>query len=185
MTTATISASQGFTQSIPHLMPMVYDDLTRLARSQLAREYRPSHTLNPHALVHEAYTKLVNQTDLVPKNRQHLIAIVGYAMRQVIIDQARARKAVKRGGGQADLSLDTDIKAKHVDNDMAFEVQRCLERLQKVSPRLADVVTLRFLAGMTEEETAQALDTSVRTVQRDWVRARSWLREELGDHYPN
>ncbi|MEM7282098.1 MAG: ECF-type sigma factor [Pseudomonadota bacterium] len=166
-------------QPIPALIPGVYNELTRLARSQLAREYQSDHGLTPNVLVHEAYTKLVNQTQLRPKNKRHLIAIVGYAMRQVLVDDARARKAAKRGGGQGTVQLDEGLVSKDVGGDDDFSVQQCLDTLAAESPRLAQVVGLRFLQGLTEEETAAKLGTSVRTVQRDWVRARDWLKARL------
>ena len=167
--------------SIPQLIPTVYDELTRLARSQLAREYQPNHVLTPNVLVHEAYTKLVHQTQLKPKNRQHLIAIVGYAMRQVLVDDARARKAIKRGGGLADISLD-DVNPGELDEDEdTAMVRQSLEELEKVAPRLAQVVNLRFIHGLTEEETASRVGTSVRTIQRDWVRAKTWLQDHLAE----
>lgn len=178
---ATQQESVWSRRSIPSLMPMVYDDLTRLARSQLAREYQPSWNLNPQSLVHEAYAKLVNQTDLVAQNRQHLIALVGYAMKQVIIDEARARKAAKRGGGKADLPFEACSNLADTEHGTDLEMEQCLDLLQDHSPRLAQVVKLRFLAGLTEEETAETLHTSVRTVQRDWVNAKAWLKEILAD----
>ena len=166
--------------AIPNLIPTVYNELTRLARSQLAREYQSDHGLTPNVLVHEAYTKLAHQTQLVPKNKRHLIAIVGYAMRQVLVDDARARKAAKRGGGQAALPLDESLVSKQdPEPDTAVAVQQCLEQLHDESPRMAEVVRLRFIEGLTEEEAASSLGTSVRTVQRDWVRARGWLKAKL------
>ncbi len=166
--------------AIPNLFPTVYNELTRLARSQLAREYQSDHGLTPNVLVHEAYTKLVHQTQLVPKNKRHLIAIVGYAMRQVLVDDARARKAAKRGGGQAALPLDETLISKHEPEPVTtVAVHQCLEQLHQESPRMAEVVQLRFIEGLTEEETATQLGTSVRTVQRDWVRARGWLQSKL------
>lgn len=169
----------GDRRAFDRLVPMLYDDLRRIARSQLRRNRR-SATLDTTMLVHEVYLKMADQKHLDARDRGHFLAISAHAMRQVIADFARRRTAAKRGGASEPVPLD---EAPDLAVDQArwlLDVDRALERLAARNGRLAQVVECRFFAGFSEEETAQALGTSLRTVQRDWMRARAWLREELG-----
>ena len=160
------------------LLPLVYDELRRIAHRHLARERR-QHTLNTTALVHEAYLKLVDQSHMPVKSRGYFFAAVARAMRQVLVDAARRRGRFKRGGGVAPLDLDDFQVA--VD-DFAAELQDlddALERLATRFPRQARVVECRFFGGLSVEETAEALELAPRTVKRDWALARAWLFREL------
>ena len=160
------------------LMPLVYDELRRMAHRHLAREHR-QRTLNTTGLVHEAYLKLVDQTRVPVKSRAYFFAAAARAMRQVLVDAARRRGRVKRGGGEAPLDLDDFQVA--VD-DFAAELRdldEALERLAALFPRQARVVECRFFGGLSVEETAEALELAPRTVKRDWSLARAWLYREL------
>lgn len=160
------------------LLPLVYDELRRMARRQLAREAR-RRTLNTTGLLHEAYLKLVDQTQVPLKSRAYFFAAAARAMRQVLVDAARRRRRLKRGGGEAPLDLD-DVQV-GVD-DFAAELtglDEALERLKALFPRQARVVECRFFGGLSVEETAEALALAPRTVKRDWSLARAWLYREL------
>jgi RNA polymerase sigma-70 factor, ECF subfamily len=160
------------------LLPLVYDELRRVAHRHLARERR-QRTLSTTGLVHEAYLKLVDQTQVPVKSRAYFFAAAARAMRQVLVDGARRRGRLKRGAGEAPLNLD-DFQVS-VD-DFAAELRdldEALERLAALFPRQARVVECRFFAGLSVEETAEALDLAPRTVKRDWSLARAWLYREL------
>lgn len=169
---------RGEDGAFDRLMPMVYDDLHRIARRQLRRG-RPGQTLNTTGLVHEVYLKMVDQAKASWQDRSHFFAISARAMRQIIVDYARQRLAAKRGGGQANVELDESRIAIEAQAGWLLGVDQALERLAALDERMARIVECRFFAGLTEEETAEALGVSVRTVQRDWKRARGWLKEEM------
>lgn len=169
----------GDAEALDRLVPLVYQELRALARAQLRRE-TPGHTLGSTALVHEAYVRLAKQDRLGPADRRHFFAIAAEAMRRVLIDHARSRKRKKRGSGVALKSLD-DVDA-FLAQDATEEltaIDAALERLAAASPRAARVVECRFFAGYTLEETADILEVSVKTVQRDWLLAQAWLRKEI------
>ena len=172
-----IAYRDGDREAFDRLVPMVYDDLRRIARRQLRRG--GPQTLNTTGLVHEAYLKLVDPSQVDWQDRGHFLAVSARAMRQVIIGYARKRSAVKRGGGERPVTLDEAQVAVDEQADRLLALDRALERLGARDPRLARVVECRFFAGLSEEETAQALGVSLRTAQRDWMRARAWLKEEL------
>jgi RNA polymerase sigma factor (TIGR02999 family) len=162
------------------LLPLVYDELRRMAHRHLARERR-QRTLSTTGLVHEAYLKLVDQDRVPVKSRAYFFAAAAHAMRQVLVDAARRRGRIKRGGGEAPLNLEDFQVA--VD-DFAAELRdldEALERLAAVFPRQARVVECRFFGGLSVEETAEALELAPRTVKRDWSLARAWLYRELRD----
>jgi RNA polymerase sigma factor (TIGR02999 family) len=171
---------EGEPEAFERLVPLVYDRLRALARRQL-RRLRPGQTLDTTALVHEAYLQLVDETGVSWQDRSHFYAITARAMRRIIVDHLRHRHAAKRGGGQAALTLDAEVLAGRPQGDaeLALAVDRALEVLSSFNERLTRLVECRFFAGMTEEETAEALGVSLRTVQRDWMRAKAWLRKEL------
>ena len=173
-----IAHGEGQEGAFDQLMPMVYDDLHRIARRQLRRGRR-GETLNTTGLVHEVYLKMVDQARVSWQDRSHFFAISARAMRQIIIDYARQRLAAKRGGGQAHTGLDENRVAIEARADWLVALDQTLGRLAEIDERLARVVECRFFAGLTEDETAEALSVSVRTVQRDWKRARGWLKEEM------
>lgn len=159
-------------------VPLVYDELRRLARRHLRRSGR-GQTLDTNGLVHEAYLKLAAAEGLRLEDRGHLMAVAACAMRQVLISRARARSADKRGGGRAAVPLDDAQASVEAQAEWLLDLDRALERLRAHDPRLVAVVECRFFAGLGEEETAQALGLSLRSVQRGWMRARAWLRAEL------
>lgn len=160
------------------LVPHVYDELRRIARRHLRGEQR-GHTLTTTALVHEAYLRLVHAPAVPEASRTRFLAAASTAMRRILIDYARARRAAKRGGGANPVTLD---EALHVSDDSAeglLTLDEALTRLGAMAPRLAQVVECRFFGGMSEDETAVALGTSPRTVRRDWMKAKGWLAAEL------
>jgi RNA polymerase sigma factor (TIGR02999 family) len=163
------------------LLPLVYDDLRRIAQNQLRRE-RSGHTLSPTALVHESYLNLVNRSDCSWNDRAHFFAVAARAMRHVLIDYARKRGAQKRGGDRHRVTLDDRMVDEQAADLLALD--DALDQLAERDPRMVSVVECRFFGGMTLDETAEALDVSVRTVQRDWVRAKAYLHQMLHDVPP-
>jgi RNA polymerase sigma factor (TIGR02999 family) len=169
----------GTPGALDRVLPVVYEELRILAESFFRAE-RPDHTLQTTALVHEAYLRLVGSTELEWKSRRHFFGIAAQAMRQVLVDHARRRGAVKRSGGRA-VTLDDDLPAAVAASpDDILGVDQALGRLKEISPRAAQVVELRYFAGLGLEEIAEATDTSLATVKRDWLSARAWLQRELG-----
>lgn len=168
------AAREGGDQAAASVMPLVYDDLKKIARNQLAR-WRPGQTLNTTALVHEGYAKLAGASALEWEDRRHYFAIAAQAMRQIVVDYARGMFAAKRQHLKADIDLarlpdDGTARAEQV----AF-VDQLLDRLEALDPQMVRIVECRFYAAYTLDETAEALDISRRTVQRKWERARAWL----------
>jgi len=166
--------------ALDRLVPLVYDELTRIARLQLRGAGR-GRTLNTVALVHEAYLKLAGADGLEPHDRNHLLSVSARAMRQVIVDFARSKAAQKRGGGAHPVTLDEHVIAVEEQAEALLDLDRALERLAAHDPRIARIVECRYFAGLSEEETAEALGMSLRTAQREWKRARAWLREALSE----
>jgi RNA polymerase sigma factor (TIGR02999 family) len=156
----------------------VYDEVRRMARRHLRRGPRGP-TLDTTALVHEAYLKLAASPGLRLNDRGHLMAVTARAMRQVIVSRARARLADKRGGGEVARSLEEGQVGRAPAAEWVLDLDRALERLRARDEQLARVFECRYFAGLGEEETAEALSVSLRTVQRAWMRARAWLRSEL------
>lgn len=165
--------------ALEQLMPLLYDELRQIARRQLRNE-RPGHTLATTDLVNEAYLRLVNQRRLLAEDRPQFFAIAATTMRRILVDYARARKRLKRGGGEEALPLDE--AENFMSSDEAEEVlaiDAALERLARMEPRAVQVVECRFYSGLTIDETATALGVSTKTVQRDWTAARAWLKKEI------
>ena len=163
------------------LVPLVYDELRRLARSYLRRE-RPDHTLQPTALVHEAFERLVDQRCVEWEGRSHFMAIAAIAMRRLLLQHAEKRRAAKRGSGKQSVTLDDTAAALlggEIDLGEILDLNACLQRLAELEPRHAQLVELRVFAGMTMTECATHLGTSLRTAERDWRVASAWLRREL------
>ncbi len=170
---------QGDESAVRRLFPLVYEELRRMAAAYLGRE-RPGHTLQPTALVHDAFLKLVGREEGQFAGRGQFFAVAARAMRRILIDHARSRKAAKRGGGAARLSLDGALDAPAPDRDLwLVALDEALERLAVVDPRQARVVELRFFGGLTIDETARVLEVSAATVERDWAMARAWLHREM------
>lgn len=164
--------------AIAPLVPVVYDELRRIARRQLRNE-RTGHTLNTTALVHESYLKLAEQTRAAFKDRIHFLAVASQAMRRILIDYARGHRAARRGGEQQRVDLDDATLAAVEQSESLIALHEALERLEKLDPRQSRVVECRFFGGMTEEETATVLGVTDRTVRRDWIKAKLWLYAEL------
>lgn len=173
-----IAHGDGDRQAFEELVPLVYEDLRRVARRQLGR-HRAQGTLNTTALVHEAYLKMVDQTRVEINDRNHFFAIAARAMRQIIIDYARKRSAQKRGGGKRPISLDKVQIAVTEQAEMMLAIDSALKKLSTLNERLTRVFECRYFAGLSEQETADALAMSLRTVQRDWMKGKAWLRREL------
>ena len=170
--------SGGDANAPSRLMPFVYDELRRLARTFLARE-RGAHTLQPTALVHEAYLRLVDQHSVKWQNRAHFYGIAASMMRRVLIDHARAHATEKRGGAALHLSLD-DVQVPLEQRAAGLlALDEALERLAQMDERKCKIVEMRFFGGMSDEEIAEVLEISTRTVLREWKTARLWLYREL------
>jgi RNA polymerase sigma-70 factor (ECF subfamily) len=170
--------SGGDAAAPERLMPFVYEELRRLARSFLSRE-RDGHTLQPTALVNEAYLRLVGQTRVSWQNRAHFYAIASRMMRRVLIDHARAHATEKRGGAAAHLSLE-DLQVPLEERAAGFlALDEALEKLARMDERKCRVVEMRVFGGLSDEEIAEVLGVTTRTVLRDWKKARLWLYREL------
>lgn len=172
----------GDAGALEPLLPLVYDELRRVARRQLQRE-TPGHTLSPTGLVHEAYLRLLRQRQIAAGDRREFLGIAAQTMRRILVDHARSRTRLKRGGHETPTPLDercdppfvTDLDAEEV-----LAVDTALNRLEQLDGRARSVVEHRIFAGLTLEETALALGISARSVQRTWTTARAWLRKEIG-----
>jgi RNA polymerase sigma factor (TIGR02999 family) len=167
----------GGRESIDRLVPIVYSELRAIAHRQLGRIY--GGTLETTALVNEAYLKLVDQSRAEWHDRSHFLAVASLAMRHILVDRAKARGRIKRGGERVRLTLDEEHLRIDDQPDALLQVDEALTELGALEPRLARVVACRFFGGLTEEETARALGVTARTVQRDWVKARLLLRRAL------
>lgn len=160
------------------LLPLVYAELRRLAAGYLRRE-KPGQTLQPTALVHEAYLRLMKDRPDRWQNRAHFCAIAAHSMRQILIERARARGAAKRGGARPRVTLDEALVAGNDRSIDLLELDEALERLAALDPEQARLVELRFFGGLTVEETAEAMNISPATVKRHWTVAKAWLSREL------
>jgi RNA polymerase sigma factor (TIGR02999 family) len=170
----------GDAHAVERLVPLLYDELRQLARRQLRRE-SVAHTLSATALVNEVYLRLLRQRQLSAVDRDGFLAIAGATMRRVLVDHARARLRLKRGGAQRPESLEEDpplLTPLEVEEVLAIDA--ALERLARLDERARQVVECRIFGGLTLEETARVLDLSTKSVQRSWTAARAWLRKELG-----
>jgi RNA polymerase sigma factor (TIGR02999 family) len=170
----------GRSESLDQLVPLVYNDLRRVARAQL-RRLRPGDSLNTTGLVHEAYVRLIDQSRASYRDRGHFYAVCAIAMRQILVDYARRRGRQKRGGDHQVVPLDDVGDPVAIEAERVLEIDAALEKLASHDQRLSRVVECRFFAGLTEAEAAEALGVSVRTAQREWFKARAWLRAELAE----
>jgi RNA polymerase sigma-70 factor, ECF subfamily len=168
----------GQAEAFERLMELVYDDLRRIAAWQLQTE-RPGHTLQPTALVHEAYLKLAGQNPVEWQNKAHFFALAAQVMRHILVDHARARQRDKRGGGQVSVALDEAIKLSHPSEPGLVELDEALSMLARQDARKSRIVELRYFGGLSIEETAEVLGISPTTVRREWTLAKAWLRREL------
>jgi RNA polymerase sigma factor (TIGR02999 family) len=171
---------EGRREAMDRLVPLVYDELKRIAHVQLARE-RDGHTLETTAVVHEAYLRLVDLDRIDWRDRTHFFAAAAGAMRRILVDYARRYQASKRGGGRGPLSLDESAVAVGERADTLVALDEALARLAAVDGRLARVVEYRFFGGLTEPETAAVLGVTERTVRREWVKAKAWLHQAMRD----
>lgn len=168
----------GDRKALDDLVPHVYKELRRLAHFQLQKE-RPGHTLQSAALVHEAYARLVGQESLEFESRTHFFAVAAQLMRQILVDYARRHRADKRGKGVCTLTLDDAASLPQRKDLDVVALDDALTALAEIDARQSRVVELRFFAGLSLEETAQALEVGPATVQRDWTAARAWLHREI------
>jgi RNA polymerase sigma-70 factor (ECF subfamily) len=163
------------------MLPTMYGELRRVARRYLGRE-RKNHTLQPTALVHEAWLRLQNERGGPWQGRTHGLALGAQAMRRLLVDHGRHQKRQKRGGGARPVALDDLLKAaktQEVPVEDLLSLEDALRRLEEIDARAAQVITLRFFSGMSSPEVAEHLGVSVRTVEGDWTHARAWLKREL------
>jgi RNA polymerase sigma factor (TIGR02999 family) len=173
-----IDWNNGRNGALEDLLPLVYGELRRLAAHRLRQE-RPDHTLQPTALVHEAYLRLVDQRRVRWQNRAHFYGVAAHIMRRILVDQARARKADKRGGEWQRVTL-TDNKTPNESRDVdVLALDNALQRLATLDPQQERIVELRYFGGLTLEETAEVVGISTATVKREWAIAKAWLRAEL------
>ena len=172
--------SSGDQTALEQLMPMVYDELHRLAHQHMRRE-KQGHVLQTSALINEAYLRLIDEPQIPWENRSHFFGIAARVMRRILVDEARKRDAAKRGGGAIQVSL---VEATSVSQEQAANVvalDDALKTLQAIDSRQSEIVELRFFGGLSIEETAEVLKVSPGTVMRDWTFARAWLRNQMND----
>jgi len=174
---------EGDPQALEDLMPLVYDELRRLAHHYLQRE-RPEHTLQSTALVHEAYLRLAGQNPPQWQNRAHFFGIAAHLMRQILVEYARGHSAAKRGGSACKLTLDDVVLlTPQVDVDVV-DLDRALTELSELDVQQGRIVELRFFGGLTIEDTSEVLGISPATVKRDWITARAWLHRAISGEAP-
>lgn len=173
--------SAGDAGALERLMPLVYNELQRLARAYLMNE-RAEHTLQPTALVHEAYLRLVDQRRVTWQSRGHFFSVAAQMMRRILVDHARARLTEKRGQGVRAIGLDEAIPVSPQADAALVSLDDALAALKTLDPGQCRLVELRYFAGLTIEETAEALAVSTSTVKREWTVAKAWLRREMGNN---
>ena len=173
-----IQWSKGDSEALDALVPLVYDELRRLAQLYLSRE-KPGHTLSSTALVHEAYLRLVQQKDVTWQNRAHFFGVAARMMRRILVDHARRHGYAKRGGGALTLSLDETVAAAPEREISLVALDDALDSLAKLDERQSRMVELRFFGGLSIEETSEVLGVSAPTVKREWASARAWLYREI------
>jgi RNA polymerase sigma-70 factor (ECF subfamily) len=177
------AARQGDADALNTLAPLVYDELRRIARRQMRHE-RQGHTLQPTALANEAWARLMGARHLDVQNRSHFMGIASNAMRQILVERARAHRAAKRGGAAHRVTLDEGMLPGDVRPIEIEALDEALTRLEASNPELARIVELRFFGGLTVEETAEQLDSSPATIKRRWMLAKAWLLRELEGRRP-
>ena len=166
------------------LIPLVYDELRRLARQYLQRE-RSDHTLQATGLVHEAYLRLVDQSSVTWQNRAHFFGVAAQAMRRILVDHARSHRAEKRGGDREKLEFDEELLPSGERAVDLIALDDALRELERLDSRQSQIVELRFFGGLTNEEIGEALDISPRTIKREWRLAKAWLRRQISEEEAN
>ena len=174
---------EGDQSAVNRLFAAVYQELRSMA-GRFFRKEAKGITLQPTALVHEAYLKLVDQSAVDWQGRTHFFAVAAQAMRRVLVDHARRRGAAKRGGQQNRLPLEEDLVPGHVADSHLLAVDEALSKLAQLDPRQAQLVELRFFGGLSVAEAAEVLGISKRTAEREWTMVRAWLRRELSESHP-
>lgn len=177
VTTLLAEIREGRREALAEVIPLVYDELRRIGERE--KRHSSNETLNPTALVHEAYLKLVGAANADWRDRAHFLGVAAVVMRRILVDRARTRRAAKRGAGGPAVTLDDGIAEVSERAEILLALDDALTQLATLDPRLARVVECRFYGGLTEEETAEALGISLRTVRRDWVKARGLLSQAL------
>jgi RNA polymerase sigma factor (TIGR02999 family) len=178
LTQQVLALRDGDRGAVDVLLPAMYEELRSLARRYLSRE-GGEHTLQPTALVHEAWMRLIDQHSVDWKGRTHFFALGAQAMRRVLVDHARGRLRKKRGGDRTRVMLREDVALSREHDADVLAVDEALEKLSRIDPRQASIVELRFFAGLDMAEVAEALGVSKRTVEADWTAVKAWLRREL------
>ncbi|MEL7834837.1 sigma-70 family RNA polymerase sigma factor [Fodinibius sp. Rm-B-1B1-1] len=175
--------SKGENGIFDKLYPLIYDQLHRIAHSHMSRQ-SPDHTLSKTELVHEAYLKMIDQTQISFNDKTHFLAIASRCMRQILIDHARKKYADKRGGKEKDVTfIDGILNAQKQQAKELINIDAALDELEELNDRLARVIEMRFFGEMTIAQTAEALDISESTVKRDWMKARGWLYNKLKSRF--
>ena len=170
--------SEGDRGAAEELLPLVYEDFRSLAKMYMSRESY-SHTLQPTALVHEAFLKLIDQTRVDWQGRTHFFAVGAQAMRRILVDHARRKRREKHGGTLDRIELDDDVALSPQSDQDVLALEEALEKLETVDERQSKIVELRFYAGLTVKEVAEVLGVSKRTIEAEWTMVRAWLRKEL------
>ena len=168
----------GHRDALARLMPLVYDELRRLANHYLRSE-RPDHTLQPTALVHEAYLRLIDETRVRWQNRAHFFGIAANLMRQILVNHAHSHRAAKRGGAAHKIELDEAVGVAKDEDINLIALDDALTQLATLDPQQGRIVELRFFGGLTIEETAEVLGISTATIKREWISAKAWLHCQL------
>jgi RNA polymerase sigma-70 factor, ECF subfamily len=171
--------SNGEQSALDELVPLIYQELRRLAGNYIRRE-RHDHTLQPTALINEVFLRLIDQNDIRWQNRAHFFGIAAKLMRRILVDHARGHRAAKRGGAHYSLSLSSADRIAGQPSVDLLAVHLALQELEELDPQQSRIVELRFFGGLTIEETAEVIGVGHATVEREWKMARSWLRHELG-----
>lgn len=174
---------EGDRAALDQLMPLVYDELRRLAKRYLRRQ-APGHTLQTTALINEAYLRMVDMPGIDWQNRAHFFGVAAQAMRYLLVDHARAKQYAKRGGGAQQVTLDEAAQVSSERPDELLALDEALTRLAALDLRQSRIVELRYFGGLTVDETAEVLGVSVPTVHREWAKAKGWLYRELSQGRP-
>jgi RNA polymerase sigma factor (TIGR02999 family) len=170
--------ARGNQEAAEKLVPLVYEELKRLARRHMRRE-RPDHTLQTTALVHEAYLKLVRQQEVNWQGRSHFLGVASQLMRRILIDHARGQLRAKRGAGKELLPISEELAFSPEHSEDLVKLDEALQRLATIDPRQGRIVELRFFGGLSVDETSEFLGVSPKTVKRDWAVAKAWLHGEM------